>query len=139
MIARAPKTTAHRSSYPNLAPAWYHLSRAYDRAGDAVRAQDCRAAFKDITTYRKDLSETEELARYNLKDPKLRLKLARLYARGGQNARAINQYQVCLWLDPNDSIARKESESLAKNLKSRGEMPKLSALDGMVLASAKLQ
>jgi tetratricopeptide (TPR) repeat protein len=122
---------------PNLAPGWYHLSRAYDRAGDVVRAQDCRAAFRDITNYRKELSETEELARYDLKNPKLRLKLARLYARGGQNARAINQYQVCLSLDGNSASTRKELESFTGGLQSQGKLPSMSALNGMLLASMK--
>lgn len=122
---------------PNLAQAWYHLARAYDRAGDSVRAQDCRAAFGEITRYRKELSETEERARYSLKDPNLRLKLARLYARGGQNARAINQYQVCLSLAPNLSAARAELTSLAARLQAEGRLPSMNALNGMLLASVK--
>jgi len=122
---------------PNLAEAWYHLARAYDRTGDAVRAQDCRAAFSEITRYRKELSETEELARYSLKNPALRLKLARLFARGGQNARAINQYQVCLHLAPKNASATRELAALTQRLQSEGRLPSMNALNGMLLASVK--
>jgi tetratricopeptide (TPR) repeat protein len=133
-VARLQESVAGN---PNLAPAWYNLARAYDRAGDAARAQDCRNAFRDITTYRKELSDTEEQARTHLKDPKLRLRLARLYARGGQNARAINQYQVCLSLDHNSATTRKELESFTERLRSSGQLPSMNALNGMLLASIK--
>ena len=67
----------------------------------------------------------------------LRLKLARLYAKGGENAKAINQYQMCLALDPKNSGARKELEAFSARLKSKGEMPAMKMLNGMLLASAK--
>jgi tetratricopeptide (TPR) repeat protein len=133
-VARLQAAVAYN---PNLATAWYHLARAYDRAGDPVRAEDCRTAFRQITTYRQDLSQTEELARYHLKDPALRLKLARLYAKGGQSARAINQYQVCLSLDRKNTAARKELQALTARLQSRGQLPSMNALNSMLLASLK--
>jgi tetratricopeptide (TPR) repeat protein len=122
---------------PNLTPAWYQLGRAYDRIGDTQRAADCRKAFREITDYRNDLSHTEELARANLKDPALRRKLARLYAQGGQNARAINQYQVYLSLNRNDAAVRQELDRLLQRLQAAGRMPSMDALNSLLLASVK--
>jgi len=72
-----------------------------------------------------------------LKDPALRLKLARLYARGGQNARAINQYQMCLDLDPKNAAARKELTALIRRWQARGEMPSMTLLNGHVARLGK--
>jgi tetratricopeptide (TPR) repeat protein len=132
-----PRLQAAVARDPNLAAAWYHLARAYDRAGDSVRAQDCRTAFRDISSYRQDLSNTEERARTRLKDPALRLKLARLYEKGGQHARAINQYQVCLSLAPNNTAVRQEMQALTARLQSSGQLPSMNTLNGMLLASTK--
>ncbi|MCW3097229.1 MAG: hypothetical protein JWL77_2847 [Chthonomonadaceae bacterium] len=122
---------------PNLAAGWYHLARAFDRAGDSARAKDCRTAFQNITNYRRDLNNTEEAARSHLKDPALRLKLARLYVQGGQNARAINQYQVYLSLAPADKGVQKELQTLTSHLQTSGQMPSMNALNGMLLTSLK--
>ena len=121
----------------NLATAWYQLGRAYDRIGDKPRAAAARKAFHDITTYRTDLSDTEERARANPKEARLRLTLARLYAKGGQNALAINQYQVYMSLDPKDATGKKELDVLIARLKATGKMPSMDALNSMLLASVK--
>jgi Flp pilus assembly protein TadD len=120
---------------PGDASLWYKLGSAYDRLGNRERAESCRAAFKDIDGYNADLSHTEELARTNLKDSALRLKLARLYARGAQNAKAINQYQMCLHLDPNAPGVQKELAALIAKLKAEGHMPQMTTFNGMVIAS----
>ncbi len=133
-VTRLESAVLHNA---NLAAAWYQLARAYDRVGDKQRAEAARKAFHDITTYRTDLSHTEELARTNPKDPKLRLKLARLYATGGQNALAINQYQVYMSLDRKDTTAHKELDALIARLKASGKMPSMDALNSMLLASMK--
>ena len=121
----------------NLSTAWYQLARAYDLVGDRKRAGAARKAFHDITSYRTNLSDTEEQARANPKEPGLRLKLAHLYAEGGQNALAINQYQVYMSLNSKDTTAHKELDALIKRLKATGKMPSMDALNSMLLASVK--
>ena len=133
-LAHLQQAVAHN---PNLAAGWYQLARAFDRAGDSTRAKDCRTAFQNITNYRRELSNTEESARSHLKDSALRLKLARLYVQGGQNARAINQYQVYLSLAPTDKKVQQELLTLTSHLQKSGQMPSMNALNGMLLASRK--
>jgi tetratricopeptide (TPR) repeat protein len=124
---------------PGYAAAYYQLSRAYDRLGDRALSARCLAVFRAISEYESELYNTEEQAHNNLNDANLRLKLARLYARGDQNAKAINQYQMCLRLDPKDKTARKELQALVVQLQAQGRMPSMSALNGMLLASVKVR
>ena len=125
---------AHSPSDPRI---WYLLGTAYERLGNARRAAYCRAAFRSLDDYARQLSFAEELARKSLGDPKIRLRLARLYAQGGQYARAINQYGMCRHLDPGNAEARKELAALTRRLTASGEMPSMSAFDGMMVASVK--
>lgn len=48
------------------------------------------------------------------KEPRLRLELARMYARSGDVDRALNQYTYCLYLDPLQVDAKRELEALKK-------------------------
>jgi tetratricopeptide (TPR) repeat protein len=124
---------------PGYTAAYYQLSRAYDRLGDKALSARCLAVFRTISEYESELYNTEEQAHNNLNDANLRLKLARLYARGDQNAKAINQYQMCLHLDPRNQTARKELNTLVAQLMAQGRMPSMSALNGMLLASIKVR
>ena len=124
---------------PGYAAAYYQLSRAYDRLGDKTSSARCLALFRAISEYESELYNTEEQAHNNLNDANLRLKLARLYARGDQNAKAINQYQMCLHLDPKNQTAHKELNTLVARLMAQGRMPSMSALNGMLLASVKVR
>jgi tetratricopeptide (TPR) repeat protein len=125
------------SDDPNLQAAWLHLGHAFEMVGDKQRAADCRKAFQDIVHYRRDLVNTEEQAILHPEKADVRLKLARLYSVGGQNALAINQYKVCLSLNHNDPGVQKELQVYVDRLKKSGQLPSLEILNRMVLASAK--
>lgn len=118
---------------------WYVLGTAYSRLGNMKRADYCRAASTGLSAYIRQLGFVQELAQQHLKDPLLRLKLARLYAQGGQYARAINQYQMCRRLDPGNPSVPKELATLTKQLRKTGQMPSMSSFNGMVIASVKNQ
>ncbi len=127
------------SANPNLAQAWFQLSRAYLITGDQTRSADCRRFFHTLTHFRTELSNTEEQARMNLRNPRLRLRLARLYAKSGNYLRAINQYQVCLSLDHNAPGVQKELKALTEHLKAVHQMPSESTIDTMILASTAIK
>ena len=76
-----------------------------------------RLIFRTVTDFQTERDNTEEQTRLHMKDPALRLKLARLYARGGQYAKAINQYQMCLSLDAKKTEAGKELEAIDNEAK----------------------
>ncbi len=118
---------------------WYALGTAYARLGSRKRAAYCRAASLGLFDYTRNLGFAQELAQKKLDDPNLRLRLARLYAQGGQYAWALNQYGVCRRLDPAGLEAAKEMDALTRRLRASGQMPSMSAFDGMVSASVKIK
>ena len=135
-VALLEDAEVHSPSDPKI---WYLLGRAYDGLGNAKRAAYCRTAFQGLSDYLRQLGFVQELAQQHLKDSSLRLKLARLYAQGGQYAQAINQYQMCRYFSPANLSAPKELEALTKQLKASGQMPSMSAFNGMMIASIKNQ
>ena len=116
---------------------WYALGAAYARLGNKPRAAYCRTASLSLFDYTRNLGFAQELAQKNMADPKLRLRLARLYAQGGQYAWALNQYGVCRHLDPGSGEAAQEMSALTRRLRASGQMPSMSSFDGMVRASVK--
>ncbi|HZP80836.1 MAG TPA: tetratricopeptide repeat protein [Chthonomonadaceae bacterium] len=120
---------------PDQTQAYYQLAKAYDQLGNKARADYCRKLFRVISEFHTERDNTEEQVRMHRKDPALRLKLARLYARGGQNAKAINQFQMCLYLDPKNAAARRELEALEAHLKATGQMESVTAFNNMVSAA----
>ena len=133
-VARLEDAEAHSPSDPKI---WYLLGTAYKQLGNAKRADYCRTASTSLSDYIARLSFAEDQARTKIGDPLLRLRLARLYAQGGQYARAINQYQMCQHLDPANTAALKELAALTKHLEASGQMPSMSAFNGMMIASVK--
>ena len=123
--------------YPGMATAWYRLGTAYAKLGNTDRSVYCRKQFQQLSDYDLAKSTAEEQARTNLKDPALRLKLARLYARGGEDTRALNQYAMYLSLKPNDTIVVKEQESFILSLKKQGNLPKMDTFNAMILSAGK--
>jgi tetratricopeptide (TPR) repeat protein len=117
------------------ATSWYRLARAYEKVGNRERSAYCLKAFREITGLKTRLANTEEAARMHLKDPKRRLDLARVYAESGYFARAINQYQMAVSLDPSNQAIKKEMDDYTAKLKARGQMPEMSKFNGMLLAS----
>lgn len=125
---------------PGLAQTWYLLACAYARLGNRKRADYCRTAFADVSTFSDRLSSAEEQAHLHQRDPALRLAVARLYAKGHDYARAINQYQICLYLTSEASshthaIAQQELDRLLSQLKSAGQLPNMATFNAMLRVS----
>lgn len=135
-VALLEDAEAHAPGDPKV---WYLLGSAYARLGNTGRAAYCRTASRSLDDYVRQLGFAQELAQQHLQDPALRLKLARLYAQGGQYARAINQYGMCQRLDPSNADAPRELAALTRQLRASGQMPSMSAFDGMMIASVKNQ
>jgi|GEM_PF-2776299 tetratricopeptide (TPR) repeat protein len=120
---------------PNDDASWFQLHRAYERLKNRERSQFCLEIFQGIKDARAKLDLAGEKAALNPKNIAYRLELARLYAKTGDNARAINQYDVCLLLDPNNSTAKTEREELVTRLKAKGQLPPMQVFNGMVSAA----
>lgn len=115
--------------------AYFQLAKAYDQLGKGDRASYCRKVFKTVSDFQTERDNTEEQVRLHLKDPALRLKLARLYAHGGQYPKALNQYQMCLRLAPGNPAAQKELDDLTARLKTSGQMASATTFNQMVRSS----
>lgn len=132
-----PLLEAAEARSPGDPKIWYTLGTAYAQLGNGKRAAYCRAASLSLSDYVRHLGFAQELAQKVPRDPKRRLRLARLYAQGGQYAWALNQYAVCRHLAPGDREAAAEMTALTRRLEAAGQMPSMSAFDGMVNASVK--
>jgi tetratricopeptide (TPR) repeat protein len=119
------------------AEGWYNLARAYAALHNQARSQYCYAAFKSVSGYGDSLSNTEEAARMHPKDAPVRLKLARLYATGGYTAKAINQYQVYLSMNPGDTKAVHELQAYTSKLKAAGALPDMDYFNALVASTVK--
>jgi superkiller protein 3 len=122
---------------PGLPEGWYHLARVYDRLKQPDDAKKCRAMFQEVSAHTNELSNTEEQARLNMKDPALRLKLARLYIKSEKYTSALVQYYAYLSMKPDDTAAREEANRLIANLKAAGKMPSETLLKTLLVVSTK--
>lgn len=122
---------------PDDRQAYFQLARAYDQLGNKERADYCRKVFRTVSEFQTDRDNTEEQVRLHLKDARLRIKLARLYTRGGQYAKAVNQYQMGVYLDPKNAQAKQELAALTARLQASGQMPDVMTFNNMVSASLK--
>jgi len=109
-----PYLMAANRQNPEINVVYYRLAVAYTKIGDKDKAKLYRKESERRTEYFNRRSNTEQLTRESPKDPALRIKLARIYAEGGDLTRAINQYQVYLTMKPEDATARKERDALVK-------------------------
>jgi tetratricopeptide (TPR) repeat protein len=129
--------TAATKKAPKLADAWYALGMAYRRAGDAAHANACFQTNKHVVDQADAVSKAEEQARLHMKDPKAILQLARIYAQDGQAAKALNQYDFCLYLDKSNDKVKKEKAGYEAFLKSRNAMPDMSTFNAMLNAATQ--
>jgi hypothetical protein len=94
------------------------------------------ATYREISTFLDDLANTVERVRVVPGDMPLRLKLARLYARYGDHARAPNQYQVYLSRKPADRAVRGEVTALTERLRTAGQLPPMETFHRMLASAA---
>ena len=111
---------------------FFQLSRAYDQSGNKERATYCRKIFEERSIFDNAISRTEEQARITPDKPEYRLKLARLYARLGDFAKSLNQYQVYQRMKPDDSAAKSEFDALTARLTASGQTPPMEIFNQMV-------
>ena len=116
---------------------WYRLAVAYERSGDKKQAEICRKKAQKLSEYFNRKIGIEQLAREQQKDPALRVKLARVYAEGGDYVRALNQYQVAIALDPKNAAVKTEFEALTARLKKSGQLPRMDFFNGEVFTTDK--
>ncbi|MDX1931641.1 MAG: tetratricopeptide repeat protein [Capsulimonadales bacterium] len=134
-----PYLTMANEAQPDLIQPWYRLSLAYSRLGDRAKTDYYRQEFRRRQEYSDRRNATEMLTRERIKDPDLRVKLARIYAEGGDFERAINQYQVALSLKPGNPVAKKEMDALVETLRKQGRNPRMDAFQGIVSGSLALR
>ncbi len=116
---------------PQIPEMWYALSRSYARAGDTAHTQEAMRQFQALRNLYLERTHTSEQVNLRPGDPNLRLKLARLYAQNGENAKAISQYTRCLHLDPKNETARRELRDLKARLKAGGHLPLMTLFNAM--------
>src|SRR5581483_1586868 len=124
------------AQYPDIADAWYALSRAYWRLGLSARAEQADARSRQLRRDYLERVHTQELIRLRPEDPALHLKLAHLCAKKGENAKAILEYRLCLQYAPQNQAAHQELTALMAALKARRQLPSLSLLSNMDTAMA---
>ncbi len=134
-LERLEKAAANTEDVSTL----FTLAKAYQQNHEGEKATLATARATKIRNYQADLTHSEELARQSLKDMKLRLRLARLYAQGGKDAKAINQYEVAISLAPEDPALRKELQSYIAQLKRNGRMPEMKLFNGLMTAVVPTQ
>ena len=111
---------------PDIAEAWYSLGMALERRGDSARADRALAASRRLQqTFQERISVQEQITLHP-RDPALRLKMARLYAKNGENARALYEYQASLHLAPANQAVRAKSAALEARLRGLGCLPSMS-------------
>lgn len=125
------------SRSPDIAEAWYALSRSYRSLGQKANADVAEAASHKLRDTYTETTHTEELLKNDPKNAALHLKLARLNAAGGLNARALNQYDTVLQTAPQDVAVRKEREALAARLKAEGHLPSQTLFNAMIASYAR--
>jgi thioredoxin-like negative regulator of GroEL len=90
----------------------YLEAEALRAEGKASEAGRIMAEFSQKSALANLTRDITERIKQDPKDPKLRLKLARLYLKGSDFDRAANQYQICLQLDKSQPDARRELAGL---------------------------
>jgi len=66
------------------------------------------------------------------RNPEIRLRLARLYALNGENAKAIFEYMSYLRFRPHDRQVSDELQGLTAHLKQAGHLPSMRIFEAMV-------
>jgi tetratricopeptide (TPR) repeat protein len=107
-------------SNPMGTKTWYRLAKSYESLKNKQRADYCRQRFKELSDLELEIAALEGQVRLRLKDASIRLKLARLYIKRLEFSKGLNQYEMCIYLDPNNTIAKNEIKTLKDSLKKNG-------------------
>lgn len=120
---RQPKQAlAHLKRVPQFNPRdishLYAQAEALRMLGDEAQARRLMDRYTRLSAEANAASQMEQRIKQDPKDPKLRLQIARIYARNKDYPRAVNQYEYCLYLDPRHAAAKRELEALKLRLSS---------------------
>ena len=122
---------------PDIAEAWYSLGMALKRSGDAAEGNRALAESRRLQqAFQERVGVQERIALHPL-DPALRLRVARLYAANGENAKALYEYQAGLRLAPASWTARAELAVLSARLRAQGCLPSMSLYAAMAAQMTK--
>jgi len=88
--------------------------------GQQDRARELMRQYEKKNSLETAIFQMMERIKQDAKNPPLRLRMARLFAQDKDWARAVNQYQMCLYLDPKNETARKELAALLARLGKQG-------------------
>jgi len=92
----------------------YQQAEAYRLLGEGARAKELMGQYDRLSAAANEQFQLMERIKQDPKEPALRLKLARMFARNHDMARALNQYEYCLYLDPLQADAKRELDALKK-------------------------
>ncbi len=117
---------------PDMVAGWYELAQTLQHEG---RSSEAHASLQRSEQLQKAYAEYTRIVGLIALSPKradLRLLLARQNTLRGENAHALNQYQVCLQLDPQNHAAQTEMAALTARLKTQGHLPNMGLYNAMV-------
>jgi predicted Zn-dependent protease len=117
---------------PQISECWYALSRVCHRLGKRDEEAHALGNCKALLSQREARTDTSELLSRFPKDPTIRLRLARLYALNGENAKATFEYQSYLHLQPHDTRVANELAGFTAHLKREGHLPSMRIFAAMV-------
>lgn len=121
---------------PDIADAWFLLSRAYLRLGDRARSAAAASRTHQLNQQYQERVRTKDQIAMDPNNPGLHLKLARLSAKSGETARSILEYRVYLQRLPHDAAIRQEFNRMISDLKAKNRLPSMTLFNIMVAGMA---
>lgn len=103
---------AARKTDPSHTRILHYLGLTARELGRDAEAERYLLEFSRLSKQTKELSNMEQRVRQDMKNPALRLRMARLYAEAGKLPQAVNQYDMCLYLQPKNQDAKREKQAL---------------------------
>jgi tetratricopeptide (TPR) repeat protein len=99
---------------PQSAEAWYNLARVEQRLGNEKAAEKANAEFRRLSELHDNAVIAEKKVASDIKNPQLRVELARRYRESGNMIGAYWQFMTALKLKPDMPGVRKEFEEVTK-------------------------
>lgn len=93
----------------------YKQAEVLRTLGREAEAKPLLAEFEQRSAVTNAINRMTERVKQDPKSTKLRLEMARLYAKGGDFPRAANQYAYCLYLDPNQAEVKREYDAFKRS------------------------
>lgn len=101
----------------------FRMAELERKLGRGERARQLLTEYNAKNTLDTEIFQLSERIKQDQKNPGLRLRVARLFLRSGDLARAVNQYQMCLYLSPGQKDAARELAALQDRVSRAGGKP----------------